>query len=424
MMRNFVKTVSLVAVLFAAVCNAQVHKPAYDGWSLLAPLPATNSETAVAELDGKIYVIGGYPADRKTVATVQMYDSASDKWQIVAALPAPLNHVMAATANGKVYAIGGQTSETSDPQKAGFVNTVYEYDPAANRWTSRAPMPTARGGGAAAVVDDKIYVVGGRPPGGADFAVYDPKADRWTKLPDLPTQRNHLAAGAHDGKVYVVGGRFEGGFRSERTDVVEAFDPKTNQWSKRRSMLRPRGGVNGIFANGCFHLFGGEGNPEHPYGIYPDHDYYNPVTDSWHRLENMPIAIHGVTGMAFIKGLIHLPGGGTAVGGSSGSTIHQVYKPSMSCRYRIGSREIGKTVSRAKARRPPRTKIRSTKSEARSSKQIQNDEKQTTTMLQTGRFEFTVLDFLILNSFWSLVCFGFRCAGKDRQGVVNESFIR
>ena len=86
MMRNFVKTVSLVAVLFAAVCNAQVHKPAYDGWSLLAPLPATNSETAVAELDGKIYVIGGYPADRKTVATVQMYDSASDKWQIVAAI--------------------------------------------------------------------------------------------------------------------------------------------------------------------------------------------------------------------------------------------------------------------------------------------------------------------------------------------------
>jgi N-acetylneuraminic acid mutarotase len=97
-------------------------------------------------------------------------------------------------------------------------------------------------------------------------------------------------------------------------------------------MLRPRGGVNGIAANGCFHLFGGEGNPEHPYGIYPDHDYYNPVTDTWHRLENMPIAIHGVTGLAFLKGLIHLPGGGTAVGGSSGSTIHQVYKPAMSCK--------------------------------------------------------------------------------------------
>jgi N-acetylneuraminic acid mutarotase len=97
-------------------------------------------------------------------------------------------------------------------------------------------------------------------------------------------------------------------------------------------MLRPRGGVNGIAANGCFHLFGGEGNPEHPYGIYADHDYYNPVTDAWTHLEDMPIAVHGVTGMAFIKGLIHITGGGTAQGGSSGSTIHQVYKPTMSCK--------------------------------------------------------------------------------------------
>ena len=125
----------------------------------------------------------------------------------------------------------------------------------------------------------------------------------------MPTQRNHLAADAIDGKIYVVGGRFEGGFRSQQTDAVEVFDPKTNQWSKRRSMLRPRGGVNGIAANGCFHLFGGEGNSEHPYGIYADHDYYNPVTDTWHRLENMPVAVHGVSGMAFIKGLIHFPGG-------------------------------------------------------------------------------------------------------------------
>jgi hypothetical protein len=56
------------------------------------------------------------------------------------------------------------------------------------------------------------------------------------------------------------------------------------------------------------------------------------VTDTWHRLEDMPIAVHGVTGMAFIKGLVHLTGGGTAQGGSSGSTIHQVYKPAMSCK--------------------------------------------------------------------------------------------
>jgi N-acetylneuraminic acid mutarotase len=300
-------------------------------WSLRAPLPVPNSETGVAATDGKIYVIGGYPSDRKTVATVQVYDARTDKWQILAPLPQPLNHVIAAAINGKIYVMGGQTSEISEPEKAGFVNTVYEYDPGQNKWTTRASMPTSRSGGAAAVVDDKIYVAGGRPPHGHDFAVYDPKSDIWTQLANLPTQRNHLAAGAYEDKVYVVGGRFGGGFQSERTAAVEVYDPKTRQWTKRAPMLKPRGGVNGIFANGCFHLFGGEGNPDHPYHVFPDHDYYNPVTNTWHRLDPMPIAVHGVTGLAFINGYIHLPGGGTAQGGSSGSSIHQVYQPKMTC---------------------------------------------------------------------------------------------
>jgi N-acetylneuraminic acid mutarotase len=324
---------AFIVVWFDAPCLAAANAPEPKfAWSLKAPLIAANSETGIAELDGKIYVIGGYPWNRKTVATILVYDSRTDKWQTTAPLPIALNHVMPAAVRGKIYVIGGQTSEQSEPDKAGFVNTVYEYDPAANRWTARAPMPSARSGGAAAVVDNKIYVAGGRPPAGHQFAVYDPAADAWTGLPDLPTQRNHLAAGALDGKVYVFGGRFGGGFQSERTDVVEVFDPKNNSWSKRSKMLKPRGGVNGIFANGCFHLFGGEGNPEHPYHVFPDHDYYDPVRDAWHRLDPMPVAVHGVTGLAFIDGDIHLPGGGLTQGGSSGSTIHQVYRPPMSCR--------------------------------------------------------------------------------------------
>ena len=46
----------------------------------------------------------------------------------------------------------------------------------------------------------------------------------------------------------------------------------------------------------------------------------------------MPVPVHGVSGMAFIKGLIHFTGGGTTQGGSTGSVIHQVYKPAMSCK--------------------------------------------------------------------------------------------
>jgi N-acetylneuraminic acid mutarotase len=207
------------------------------------------------------------------------------------------------------------------------VNTVYEYNPVGATWTARAPMPTARGGGGGAVVDGKIYVAGGRPPRGSDFAVYDSAADSWRTLPDLPTQRNHIGVAAVGGKIYVVGGRFEAGFESAQTDRVEMYDPITNTWTTRAPLPRPRGGVNAIEAHGYLHVFGGEGNADAPSGVYPDHDVYNPVTNTWTRLSPMPVPVHGVTGASFFNGLIHLSGGGVSLGGSSGSTFHQVYRP-------------------------------------------------------------------------------------------------
>ena len=49
-------------------------------WTTRAPLLEANSEMAVAELAGRIYVFGGYPSSRQTVNTVQIYDSGSDSW--------------------------------------------------------------------------------------------------------------------------------------------------------------------------------------------------------------------------------------------------------------------------------------------------------------------------------------------------------
>ena len=313
------RSAALALVLMTAATVAVA-----DGeWGQRAELLAPNSEYAVAELDGKIYLLGGYPATRATVTTVQIYDTATDSWTIGQPLPAPNNHGMAASVGGKVYLIGGQTTARS----AKYVDTVYEYDPAAPGWTAKAPMPTARSAAATAVIDGKIYVAGGRPPRGHDFAVYDPAADRWAALADMPAQRNHIAAAAIDGKLYIAGGRLGGGFRSEMTAALEVYDPAANAWATAPPLPRPRSGVNGILANGCFHVFGGEG----PDGMFADHDVYDPRNDSWTSLDPMPTPVHGVTGLAFVDGLIHLPGGGTAVGGSSGSLIHQVYQPAMSC---------------------------------------------------------------------------------------------
>ncbi len=138
-MKRTILTAIVLGSAFSAVTSFAAETKSGSGganaWSVKAPLPRTNSEFGVAELDGKIYVMGGYPADRKSVAEVQVYDSKTDKWQIIAPLPQALNHIMPAAVNGKIYVIGGQTTESSEPDKAGFVNTVYEYDPTTGKWT-------------------------------------------------------------------------------------------------------------------------------------------------------------------------------------------------------------------------------------------------------------------------------------------------
>ena len=92
-------------------------------------------------------------------------------------------------------------------------------------------------------------------------------------------------------------------------------------------MLSARSGINAVLARGCFHVWGGEA----PTGMTPNHEYYNPKTNTWSKLANMPIPIHGVVGSAFVGDVIWVTGGGTQVGGSSGSLLNQFYRPVVSC---------------------------------------------------------------------------------------------
>jgi len=281
-------------------------------------------------VNGKIYVLGGYPSSREVQTTVQVYDPATDEWALADRLPLALHHPVVVGVSGKLYSLGGQTDGAD-------TNRALVYDPAtAGPWMDIEPMPTARGAGAAAVIGDVIYVVGGRPPAGNAFEAYDISEDSWTSLADLPQalpDRNHFAATAIGGKVYVAGGRHSGGsFSDPLTDSLDIYDPESSAWTPGAPLLRPRGGVNGIAAYGCFHVWGGEGAATGlPSNVFPDHDYYDPRTDRWTALDALPTPVHGVTGAAFVDGLIYLPGGGIRQGGSSGSQIVQVYRPDNRC---------------------------------------------------------------------------------------------
>jgi N-acetylneuraminic acid mutarotase len=321
-------TIGLAAGLPAPAALAQSG----DVWGERAPMLLPRSEASVAELNGKIYVIGGYPGTRVTSDSVQVYDPGTDSWELGPPLPMPLHHTMAAVVDGRLYVIGGEAGNPTGSESI-FQRGLRVLDEQLGAWLPKAQMPTARSGGGSAVIDGKIYVAGGRPPRGNDLAVYDPAADAWTVLPDVPTQRNHLGVGAIDGRLYVAGGRFGGGVGSEMTDALEIYDPRTGSWSAGAALLAPRAGVSSVVANGCLYLIGGEGNDADPRGVFDRNERYDPGTNSWSSLPPLPQPMHGITGAAFLDGLIYVPGGATrrGVGGQDVTLKMQTFRTETTC---------------------------------------------------------------------------------------------
>ena len=84
-----------------------------------------------------------------------------------------------------------------------------------------------------------------------------------------------------------------------------------------------RSGVAGAVVGSCLYVFGGEGNPADPNGIFHEVEAYDPATDSWVELPPMQTGRHGI--YAAVRGnVIYLPGGATVQGlGTTG--VNEAY---------------------------------------------------------------------------------------------------
>src|SRR5687767_11532781 len=108
----------------ATVALAQM---ASGSWSERSPMLLPRSEASVAELNGKVYFMGGYPGARITSDSVQVYTPASDSWELGPPLPIPLHHTMASVANGRLYIMGGEAGNPTAGESV-FQSGVYMLD--------------------------------------------------------------------------------------------------------------------------------------------------------------------------------------------------------------------------------------------------------------------------------------------------------
>ena len=145
----------LLLIMFLSVSATGM---AQEGtWARKADMKIPRGGLSTAVVDGKIYAIGGVTrvgeVALRVFSTVEVYDPATNKWTERAAMPTKRFLLSTAVVNGKIYAIGGAGGWGD------VLSTVEVYDPKRNTWTRhhKAAMPNARWGLATAVVNGKIY---------------------------------------------------------------------------------------------------------------------------------------------------------------------------------------------------------------------------------------------------------------------------
>lgn len=114
---------------------------------------------------------------------------------------------------------------------SGYQNTI--YDPISNEWGALPPMNTPRQHFAHAMVDNKIYTIGGYSMNQKEqlssVEVFDTATHTWSTTAPLPNPLAHAAASVVGKWIVVTGGRDENDNMPSHSFI---FDTQRQQWIK------------------------------------------------------------------------------------------------------------------------------------------------------------------------------------------------
>lgn len=201
------------------------YRPSVDTWTRAAAMPTDRyGAAAVAGLDGRIYVLGGWSTRSNTaLTTVEAYTPSTNSWKVLASMHAARQSLAGAMdPSGRIYAIGGY-----NPAR-GYLRSVERYNPANDNWVIVGAMRTARAGLAAVTGEDgRIYAMGGYNPAYAfpfrrTVESYAPFANVWRPSSPLTTARANFAAARVGPRIYALGGQ---NAAATRLRTIDTFRP-------------------------------------------------------------------------------------------------------------------------------------------------------------------------------------------------------
>lgn len=221
-------------------------------------MPVARSDLHAVVSNQRVILIGGLNEAGAVMDSVESFDPLFGQFnETFATLPAPLYRFAAAAIGRHIIIAGGYESTTSDP-----VDKTLALDTFSGQWENRSGMGLARGDVASVAYASRLYVFGGYAAGydmrdsGTRAEVYDPVRDTWTELARMPTPRGDCGAAVVADKIVVVGGWNDA--TNNFVAAVEAYLPASNTWKTYEALPAPRGDKAVVaFGNRLFAI-GGE----------------------------------------------------------------------------------------------------------------------------------------------------------------------
>ncbi len=220
-----------------------MNQPVHDvTWQQLADMPYGSWEPASVELEGKLYVLGGYLDTVKSSDRLQMFDPNNQSWTVLQNLPSKISHVNLVAGFSGFWFAGGMKDRPGDGQTVSdhIIAEVWHFDPKQDRYTAAPLLPSKRAGGGLARIGNNLHYISGleedRDTDSTDHWAFDIDAwdktgkAEWTHRAPLKVGRNQLSVAVLNNQIYAIGGQFNHDSQQldqRRTDI---YDPVTDSW--------------------------------------------------------------------------------------------------------------------------------------------------------------------------------------------------
>ncbi|XP_014663237.1 PREDICTED: kelch-like protein 5 [Priapulus caudatus] len=224
---------------------------------------------------GFIYAVGGVESNKgPNSCSIEKYDPRTNSWTQVDSISGHRLQFGVAVVEDKLFVVGGR-----DGLKT--LNTVEAYSLKEKKWTTMPTMSTHRHGLGVGVLEGPLYACGGHDGWSYLSTVerWDAHAKQWSYVAPMHSPRSTLGVAVLNGRLYAIGGRDGKAFLRS----VECYDPHTNRWTLCTSMSKRRGGVGVAVSSGFLYAVGGYDTPTSnaTSNRFDSVERYDPKTDVW-----------------------------------------------------------------------------------------------------------------------------------------------